>query len=129
MREHHTTLLTPVGKKLRSGKRHDGRAPDYDDWDLNGDILLWSGAMNRAVEISSMGIRVSPESLDRQLTEAGCDARRTLDFRRALLAGELPLTVGGGSGTSGKCRRPSGMRRPAPPAAPQALSCCNRNIF
>ena len=103
VREHHTTLLTQVGKKLRSGKRHDGRAPDYDDWDLNGDILLWSDAMNRAVEISSMGIRVSPDSLDRQLTEAGCDARRTLDFHRALLAGELPLTIGGGIGQSRLC--------------------------
>lgn len=97
---HHTTFLTQVGKRLRSGERHDGRAPDYDDWDLNGDILLWSDVLGRAVEISSMGIRVSPESLDRQLTESGCDDRRTLDFHRALLAGELPLTIGGGIGQS-----------------------------
>ena len=103
VREHRTTFLTQVGKKLRSGQRHDGRAPDYDDWDLNGDILLWSDVLGRAVEISSMGIRVSPESLDRQLTEAGCEARRTLDFHRALLAGELPLTIGGGIGQSRLC--------------------------
>ena len=103
VREHHTTLLTQIGKKLRSGRPHDGRAPDYDDWELNGDILLWSELFGRAVEISSMGIRVDPASLDRQLTEAGCDSRRSLDFHRALLAGELPLTIGGGIGQSRLC--------------------------
>lgn len=103
VRAHHTTFLTQVGKRLRSGARHDGRAPDYDDWDLNGDILLWSDVLGRAVEISSMGVRVSPESLDRQLSEAGCDGRRALDFHRALLAGELPLTIGGGIGQSRLC--------------------------
>ncbi len=103
VRAHHTTLLTQIGKKLRSGRRHDGRAPDYDDWELNGDILLWSDVSGRAVELSSMGIRVDPAALDRQLTEAGCDDRRGLDFHRALLAGELPLTVGGGIGQSRLC--------------------------
>lgn len=103
VREHHTALITQIGRRLKSGCRHDGRAPDYDDWDLNGDIFLWSDVLGRAMEISSMGIRVSPESLDRQLTEAGCDNRRTLDFHRALLAGELPLTIGGGIGQSRVC--------------------------
>ena len=76
-----------------SGKPHDGRAPDYDDWALNGDLLCWDPVLNCAVELSSMGIRVSPESLDRQLTIAGCDDRRSLPFHKALLAGELPLTL------------------------------------
>ena len=89
-----------IGAALRSGKAHDGRAPDYDDWALNGDILLWHPLLGHAFEISSMGIRVSPESLDRQLTAAGCDHRRELPFHRALLAGELPLTIGGGIGQS-----------------------------
>ncbi len=102
-REHHTALITQIGRRLKSGCRHDGRAPDYDDWDLNGDIFLWSEVLDRALEISSMGVRVSPESLDRQLTESGCDNRRTLDFHRALLAGELPLTIGGGIGQSRLC--------------------------
>ncbi len=104
-REHRDAVvfLMQIGKRLRSGKPHDGRAPDYDDWSLNGDILYWNPVLNRSFEVSSMGIRVSPESLDRQLTEAGCDDRRKLPFHRALLAGELPLTVGGGIGQSRLC--------------------------
>ena len=77
-REKKTVFIQGIGRKLKSGKPHDGRAPDYDDWDLNGDILFWNEVLQQAFEISSMGIRVSPESLDRQLTEAGCDDRRTL---------------------------------------------------
>ena len=93
-------FLMQIGGKLRSGKPHDGRAPDYDDWQLNGDILFWNEVLDRSFEVSSMGIRVSPESLDRQLTEAGCDDRRELPFHKALLSGELPLTIGGGIGQS-----------------------------
>ncbi len=96
-------FLMQIGGKLRSGKPHDGRAPDYDDWALNGDILFWNDVLDRSFEVSSMGIRVSPESLDRQLTEAGCDDRRELPFHKALLNGELPLTIGGGIGQSRLC--------------------------
>ena len=103
VKENGTTFLMQIGKKLRSGQRHDGRAPDYDDWDLNGDILFWNNTLDISYELSSMGIRVSPESLDAQLTEAGCDDRRTLPFHRALLNGELPYTIGGGIGQSRLC--------------------------
>jgi aspartate--ammonia ligase len=103
VREHGTTFLMQIGKKLRSGKPHDGRAPDYDDWDLNGDILFWNNTLNISYELSSMGIRVSPESLDTQLTQAGCDDRRNLPFHKALLNGELPYTIGGGIGQSRLC--------------------------
>ena len=99
-KDHPTTFLMGIGAPLKSGKPHDGRAPDYDDWSLNGDILLWNSVLGCAFEISSMGIRVSPESLDQQLTAAGCDDRRELPFHKALLAGELPLTMGGGIGQS-----------------------------
>ena len=96
-------FLMQIGGKLRSGRPHDGRAPDYDDWDMNGDVLFWNDVLDRSFEVSSMGIRVSPESLDRQLTLAGCDDRRALPFHRALLNGELPLTIGGGIGQSRLC--------------------------
>ena len=103
VRENGTTFLMQIGTTLRSGKPHDGRAPDYDDWDLNGDILFWNDTLGCSYELSSMGIRVTPESLDRQLSLAGCDDRRTLPFHKALLAGELPLTIGGGIGQSRLC--------------------------
>ena len=103
VREHPTTFLMGIGGKLKSGRPHDGRAPDYDDWTLNGDILLWNPVLERAFEISSMGIRVDPAALDRQLTLAGCDSRRELPFHRMLLAVELPLTMGGGIGQSRLC--------------------------
>ena len=102
-REHKTVFLMQIGRKLRSGKPHDNRAPDYDDWDLNGDILFWNDVLGSSFEISSMGIRVSPESLDRQLTEAGCDNRRSLPFHSMLLNNQLPLTMGGGIGQSRLC--------------------------
>ncbi len=102
-KEHGTVLLMQIGGKLKSGKPHDGRAPDYDDWALNGDILFYNEVLGRSFEISSMGIRVDEESLDRQLTERGCDDRRELPFHKALLNGELPLTVGGGIGQSRLC--------------------------
>ena len=96
-------FLMQIGKILKSGIKHDGRAPDYDDWELNGDILYWNDVLGHAFEISSMGIRVSPESLDHQLTVSGCDDRRELPFHKMLLAGELPLTMGGGIGQSRLC--------------------------
>ena len=101
--EHPTVFLMGIGGKLRSGKPHDGRAPDYDDWTLNGDILMWNPVLGCAFELSSMGIRVDEAALDRQLREAGCDDRRALPFHRMLLAGELPLTMGGGIGQSRLC--------------------------
>ena len=100
VQEHGTTFLMQIGKKLRSGKPHDGRAPDYDDWDLNCDIFFWHSVLDRALEISSMGIRVDADSLDRQLRESGHDERRALPFHRMLLNDELPLTIGGGIGQS-----------------------------
>ena len=103
VKDHPTTFLMGIGGALKSGKPHDGRAPDYDDWALNGDILVWNPVLERAFEISSMGIRVSPESLDRQLTIAGCDDRRELPFHKLLLEGKLPLTIGGGIGQSRLC--------------------------
>ena len=103
VREHHTAFIMQIGGKLRSGNRHDGRAPDYDDWQLNGDLFFWDEVLGRALEISSMGIRVDAESLDRQLTIAGCDDRRALPFHRMLLNDELPLTIGGGIGQSRLC--------------------------
>ncbi len=103
VREHPVSFLIGIGGKLRSGKPHDGRAPDYDDWELNGDILFWNDLLGRAFEVSSMGIRVDEKSLDRQLTLSGCDDRRNLPFHKALLNGELPLTMGGGIGQSRLC--------------------------
>ncbi|MBR0417507.1 MAG: aspartate--ammonia ligase [Firmicutes bacterium] len=103
VKDHHTAFIMKIGGALKSGKPHDGRAPDYDDWELNGDILFWNEILGEALEISSMGIRVSPESLDRQLRISGCDYRRELPFHKALLNGELPYTIGGGIGQSRLC--------------------------
>ena len=100
VRQHHTACIMQIGGALRSGKPHSGRAPDYDDWDLNCDIFFWDEVLGRALEISSMGIRVDSESLDRQLTLSGCDDRRDLPFHQMLLRDELPLTIGGGIGQS-----------------------------
>ena len=100
VKEHPVTFLMGIGGKLKSGKPHDGRAPDYDDWNLNGDLLCWDSVNGQAIELSSMGIRVSPESLDKRLTLAGCDERRELPFHKMLLNGQLPLTMGGGIGQS-----------------------------
>ncbi len=101
--EHKTVFIQQIGGRLKSGKPHDGRAPDYDDWQLNGDLLFWHEPLECAMEISSMGIRVDPESLDRQLAEAGCGQRRQLPFHQMLLNGQLPLTIGGGIGQSRLC--------------------------
>lgn len=103
VREHHTTFLMKIGGALRSGKPHDGRAPDYDDWELNGDILIWNEVLGTAFEISSMGIRVDAESLARQLKTAGCEERAALPFHKMLLNDELPITIGGGIGQSRLC--------------------------
>lgn len=98
--ENHTAFIMQIGGKLSSGERHDGRAPDYDDWTLNGDIMFWNELLGCAFEISSMGIRVDADAMKKQLKEAGCEDRAVLPFHKALLSGELPLTMGGGIGQS-----------------------------
>ena len=100
VKEHPTACIMQIGGKLRSGKPHGGRAPDYDDWSLNCDIFFWNEVLGQALEISSMGIRVDEKALERQLVASGCEARRELPFHKMLLAGELPLTIGGGIGQS-----------------------------
>jgi len=102
-KEHGTVFISQIGKTLASGNKHDSRAPDYDDWELNGDILFWNDILESAFEISSMGIRVDPVSLDAQLKESGCENRKTMPYHSSLLAGELPLTIGGGIGQSRLC--------------------------
>ena len=96
-------FIIGIGCKLSDGKKHDGRAPDYDDWALNADILVYYPVLDIALELSSMGIRVDEDALDRQLTEAGCDDRRELPFQKAILNKELPYTIGGGIGQSRIC--------------------------
>ncbi len=103
VKKHKTVFIIGIGKPLASGKPHDGRAPDYDDWTMNGDLLFYHKTLDMAMEISSMGIRVDSAALDRQLRESGCDDRRSLPFHKALLNGELPLTIGGGIGQSRLC--------------------------
>ncbi len=103
VREYGAIFLEQIGGKLRSGIPHDGRAPDYDDWALNGDIIVYYPVLDLALELSSMGIRVDEESLRRQLRESGCPERENLPFHQALLAGKLPYTIGGGIGQSRMC--------------------------
>jgi len=103
VKEHKTVFLMQIGCKLKSGNKHDGRAPDYDDWSLNGDILMWNEILGRAFEISSMGIRVDEEAMERQLKLANCEDRRALPYHQMLLGGQLPLTIGGGIGQSRLC--------------------------
>ncbi len=103
LKEHKTAFIMQIGDKLRSGKPHDGRAPDYDDWSLNGDIMFYNEVLDCAFEISSMGIRVDEKSLEEQLVKSGCEDRRELMFHKMLLSGELPLTMGGGIGQSRLC--------------------------
>ena len=102
-REYGCVFLMQIGDKLKSGEPHDGRAPDYDDWQLNGDILFWVEHLQCALEISSMGIRVDEKALEEQLKKAGCEDRRSLPYHRMLLNGELPYTIGGGIGQSRLC--------------------------
>lgn len=103
LKEHPTAFIMQIGDVLASGEKHDGRAPDYDDWALNGDILFWNDVLGCAFEVSSMGIRVDAASLAEQLKKAGCEERAALPFHKALLADELPLTMGGGIGQSRLC--------------------------
>ena len=100
LKEHRTAFVMQIGDLLKSGLKHDGRAPDYDDWKLNGDIVFWSDVLGCAFEVSSMGIRVDAQSMDEQLSKAGADERRGLPFHRMVMDGTLPLTMGGGIGQS-----------------------------
>ena len=109
-KEHGAVFLMQIGLPLKSGKPHDGRAPDYDDWMLNGDILVWNPVLERAFEISSMGIRVDAKALDAQLQVANCTERANLPFHKALLNGELQQTMGGGLGQSRICMLLLGKR-------------------
>ena len=102
-KEHKTIFIMQIVDVMENGERHDGRAPDYDDWALNGDLLFWDEVLGHALEISSMGIRVDEKSLDEQLNKAGCNERRELPFHKMLLEGKLPLTIGGGIGQSRLC--------------------------
>lgn len=102
-KEYGAVFIMQIGKKLSNGEKHDNRAPDYDDWELNGDILIWYDVLQCAVEISSMGIRVDEESMKKQLEIANCMDRSELPFHKALLNGELPYTIGGGIGQSRMC--------------------------
>lgn len=103
VKKYGAVFITQIGKKLKSGNKHDGRAPDYDDWELNGDLIFYNEILDCAFEISSMGIRVDENSLKHQLKEANCEERANLSFQKALLQGELPLTIGGGIGQSRLC--------------------------
>ena len=103
VKEHKTVFVMQIGGKLSNGKPHGGRAPDYDDWSLNGDIIFYHERLDCALEISSMGIRVDRDALLSQRQERGLEERKNLPFHRRLLSGELPLTVGGGIGQSRLC--------------------------
>ena len=102
-KEHKTVFLMQIGGKLASGKKHDGRAPDYDDWSLNGDILIWDEVLDDSLEVSSMGIRVDENSLKSQLAECGAEDRMKYDYHKMIADGTLPLTIGGGIGQSRIC--------------------------
>ena len=102
-KEHKAVFIMKIGDVLKSGERHDGRSPDYDDWKLNGDILFWYPLLERAVELSSMGIRVDKEALDYQLRVSGNNDRRNLEFHKLILNDDLPFTIGGGIGQSRIC--------------------------
>ena len=103
VKAHKTVFLMHIGDKLKNGEKHDGRAPDYDDWSLNGDILIWNDVLNCAFEISSMGIRVDETSLHEQLKKSDALEREQFPYHRGILEGTLPLTIGGGLGQSRIC--------------------------
>ena len=103
VRKYGAVFLMQIGDILSDGQKHDGRAPDYDDWSLNGDILVYYPVLDIALELSSMGIRVDEKTLAEQLDKAGCPERAQLSFQKALLAGKLPQTIGGGIGQSRIC--------------------------
>lgn len=102
-KEHKTVFIMQIGGLLASGQKHDGRAPDYDDWSLNGDIFVWDEVLDNALEISSMGIRVDETSLKKQLAETGTEDRMKYDYHKMIANGTLPLTIGGGIGQSRLC--------------------------
>ena len=102
-KERGCVFIEKIGDSLSDGKPHDGRAPDYDDWQLNGDILFWFEPLGRALEVSSMGIRVDETALLNQLSKAGCEDRKNLPYHKMLLEGQLPYTIGGGIGQSRLC--------------------------
>ncbi|NLY43763.1 MAG: aspartate--ammonia ligase [Clostridiaceae bacterium] len=102
-KEKKAVFIMKIGGLLRSGIKHDDRAPDYDDWELNGDIIFWYPLLERAFEVCSMGIRVDEDSLLKQLKLAGCEERKNLKFHKDLLEGKLPYTAGGGIGQSRIC--------------------------
>ena len=103
VKEKGAVFIMQIGKYLNSGEKHDGRAPDYDDWELNGDIIVYYPVLDIALELSSMGIRVDAESLKKQLAVCGCEERADLDFQKAILNAQLPFTIGGGIGQSRIC--------------------------
>ena len=103
LKEHRTAFIMQIGGKLKSGQKHDGRAPDYDDWTLNGDILFWNDVLGCAFELSSMGIRVDAQRMTLQCREAGCTERLELPFHKGVIDSTLPLTMGGGIGQSRLC--------------------------
>ncbi len=103
VREHKTVFIMQIGEKLKSGVKHGGRAPDYDDWQLNGDLFFYNSVLDAPLEISSMGIRVDAESLHRQLSVEGCTEREKFPYHKGILDGTLPLTIGGGIGQSRLC--------------------------
>ena len=103
VKEKGAVFLMQIGKELSNGQKHDGRSPDYDDWELNGDILFYNPILDNAIELSSMGIRVDKESLEKQLKLSSCEDRKELDYHKALLNNELPYTIGGGIGQSRIC--------------------------
>ena len=103
VREHGTVFISQIGGKLKSGLRHDGRAPDYDDWALNGDIFFYNPVLDNALELSSMGIRVNAQSLERQLRERGNEDRLKYEYHQNIMNNSLPLTIGGGIGQSRVC--------------------------
>lgn len=101
--EKKAVFIKKIGGKLNSGERHDGRAPDYDDWEINGDILLWNETLSCSFEISSMGVRVDEEAMAKQLKLAGAEDRMEMPFHKAILNKELPYSIGGGIGQSRLC--------------------------
>ena len=103
VQENKCVFIMQIGDVLKSGKKHDGRAPDYDDWSLNGDLIYWDEVINLPLEISSMGIRVDAESLEKQLEKSNVLERKKFDFHKAILKNKLPLTIGGGIGQSRLC--------------------------
>ena len=102
-KEHGAVFLMQVGKYMSNGERHDGRAPDYDDWELNGDIIVYYPILDIALELSSMGIRVDENSLVSQIKKEKCEERLELPFHKAILEKKLPYTIGGGIGQSRIC--------------------------